>query len=124
MHVGCMGLAPASHDVVDSIPPMPSGGNLDDKRIGVGTTIAGFQSAALGEVAPHQFAIGNATMRTLQQVGYAIGVSVVVTLLGTSLDVASFQAAYTWVVACFAGAGIVLMVFYPSGTATSRAAAS
>ena len=39
MHVGCMGLAPASHDVVDSIPPMPSGGNLDDKRIGVGMTM-------------------------------------------------------------------------------------
>ena len=34
MHVGCMGLAPASHAAVDSIPPMPSGGNLDDKRIG------------------------------------------------------------------------------------------
>lgn len=38
-HVGCMGLAPASHDFVDSIPPMPTGGNLDDKRIGVGTTM-------------------------------------------------------------------------------------
>ena len=25
MHVGCMGLAPASHAAVDSIPPMPSG---------------------------------------------------------------------------------------------------
>jgi acetamidase/formamidase len=39
MHVGCMGLAPASHDVVDSIPPMRTGGNIDDKRIGVGTTM-------------------------------------------------------------------------------------
>lgn len=38
-HIGCMGLAPASHDTVDSIPPMPSGGNLDNKRIGVGTTM-------------------------------------------------------------------------------------
>jgi acetamidase/formamidase len=38
-HVGCMGLAPASHDFVDSIPPMPSGGNLDNKRIGVGVTM-------------------------------------------------------------------------------------
>jgi acetamidase/formamidase len=38
-HIGCMGLAPESHDFVDSIPPMPSGGNLDDKRIGVGTTM-------------------------------------------------------------------------------------
>jgi len=39
MHVGCMGLPPASHEFVDSIPPMPTGGNLDDKRIGVGTTM-------------------------------------------------------------------------------------
>ena len=38
-HIGCMGLAPASHDFVDSIPPMPTGGNLDDRRIGVGTTM-------------------------------------------------------------------------------------
>ena len=34
-----MGLPPASHDFVDSIPPMPTGGNLDDKRIGIGTTM-------------------------------------------------------------------------------------
>jgi acetamidase/formamidase len=38
-HIGCMGLAPESHAYVDSIPPMPSGGNLDNKRIGVGTTM-------------------------------------------------------------------------------------
>ena len=35
-HVGCMGLPPASHDFVDSIPPMVTGGNLDNTRIGVG----------------------------------------------------------------------------------------
>lgn len=34
-----MGLAPASHEFVDSIPPMPTGGNLDNKRIGIGTTM-------------------------------------------------------------------------------------
>lgn len=38
-HIGCMGLAPASHEFVDSIPPMPTGGNLDNKRIGIGTTM-------------------------------------------------------------------------------------
>jgi acetamidase/formamidase len=38
-HIGCMGLAPESHDFVDSIPPMPTGGNIDNKRIGVGTTM-------------------------------------------------------------------------------------
>ena len=39
MHIGCMGLAPASHSFVDSIPPLPSGGNLDNRRIGKGTTM-------------------------------------------------------------------------------------
>jgi len=34
-----MGLPPASHDAVDSIPPMATGGNLDNKRIGKGTTM-------------------------------------------------------------------------------------
>lgn len=38
-HIGCMGLAPESHAYVDSIPPMPTGGNLDNKRIGIGTTM-------------------------------------------------------------------------------------
>ena len=38
-HVGCMGLPPASHDFVDSIPPMVTGGNLDNARISVGTTM-------------------------------------------------------------------------------------
>ncbi|KAG7361755.1 AraC family transcriptional regulator [Nitzschia inconspicua] len=38
-HVGCMGLPPASHEFVDSIPPMVTGGNLDNKRIGIGTTM-------------------------------------------------------------------------------------
>ena len=39
MHVGCMGLAPGSHSFVDSIPPLPTGGNLDNRRIGKGTTM-------------------------------------------------------------------------------------
>merc|ERR1719181_2330067 len=39
MHVGCMGLAPDSPDQINSIPPMVNGGNLDDKRIGKGTTM-------------------------------------------------------------------------------------
>jgi len=39
MHIGCMGLAPESHSYVDSIPPLPTGGNLDNRRIGVDTTM-------------------------------------------------------------------------------------
>ena len=38
-HIGSMGLAPASPAYVNSIPPMVTGGNLDDRRIGVGATM-------------------------------------------------------------------------------------
>jgi EmrB/QacA subfamily drug resistance transporter len=88
--------------------------------LGVGATIAGMQSAAMSEIAPHQFASANATIRTLQQLGYAIGISVVLTL-AADLDLAGFQAGYSWVVGAFALAGLVIAVFYPAGSATSRA---
>ena len=39
LHVGCMGLAPSEVDFADSVPPMPYGGNVDDRRIGVGATM-------------------------------------------------------------------------------------
>lgn len=38
-HIGCMGLPPASHEFVDSIPPMVTGGNLDNTRVSAGTTM-------------------------------------------------------------------------------------
>jgi hypothetical protein len=38
-HIGSMGLAPAAPAFVDSVPPMVTGGNLDDRRIGVGATM-------------------------------------------------------------------------------------
>lgn len=88
--------------------------------VGVGATIAGFQSAALGEVAPRQFASANATTRTVQQVGYGIGISVVVALLGSTLDIEAFRSAYTWIVACFAVSGVVMMLLYPAGSAAER----
>lgn len=91
--------------------------------LGVGATIAGLQSAAMSDIAPHQFASANATIRTMQQVGYAIGISVVVTL-AADLDLAGFQAGYTWVVGAYFGAAVVLAWFYPSGSAASRAALS
>ena len=38
-HIGSMGLAPASPAFVDSIPPMVAGGNMDDRRLGIGATM-------------------------------------------------------------------------------------
>lgn len=91
--------------------------------LGIGATIAGMQSAAMSEVAPHQFASANATIRTVQQVGYAIGISVVVTL-AADLDVAGFRAGYVWVVVMYLAAAVVMATLYPSGTAASRTADS
>ncbi len=87
--------------------------------LGIGATIAGFQSAAMAEIAPHQFASANATVRTLQQIGYAIGISVSFTLVG-GFTAAGFDRAYVWVVACFAASGVAMAIFYPSGSAASR----
>jgi acetamidase/formamidase len=38
-HFGVMGLAPSESDIVDSIPPSYTGGNIDDWRIGKGATM-------------------------------------------------------------------------------------
>ncbi len=87
--------------------------------LGVGATIAGLQSAAMAEVEPRQFASANATTRTLQQVGYAIGISVVLTL-AADLDVAGFRAGYAWIVVCYAISAAIMATFYPAGSAQSR----
>jgi acetamidase/formamidase len=39
MHLGSMGLAPNTNVTVDSVPPHLQGGNIDDRRIGVGATM-------------------------------------------------------------------------------------
>jgi acetamidase/formamidase len=38
-HFGVIGLAPKEADIVDSIPPGPFGGNIDNWRIGKGATM-------------------------------------------------------------------------------------
>jgi len=38
-HVGAMGVAPKEADVVDSIPPSYFGGNIDDRHVGIGTSM-------------------------------------------------------------------------------------
>ncbi|MDG2025678.1 MAG: DHA2 family efflux MFS transporter permease subunit [Acidimicrobiales bacterium] len=89
--------------------------------LGVGATIAGLQSAAMSEIGPQQFASANATIRTMQQVGYAIGISVVLTL-AADLDLGGFRSGYLWVAVCYALAALVVAAGYPSGTAASRTA--
>ena len=91
--------------------------------VGVGATIAGYQSAAMAEVGVDQFASANATLRTFQQVGYAIGISVVSTLAaGFSYD--GIYSGFIWVIACFVVSGMVMLIGYPSGSAAARQASA
>ena len=89
--------------------------------IGVGATVAGLQSAAMSEIDSHQFASANATTRTIQQIGYAIGIAVVLTLVA-DLNLAGFRAGYTWVAVCFFISAVVMAVAYPPGSAATRQA--
>ena len=92
--------------------------------VGTGATIATWSSAGLSDIRPDQFGTANATMRTTQQVFYALGVAVVVTLLATgggSLDIAGYRWAWTWVAATYLLAALLAALTFPSGSSRDRA---
>ncbi|MGI9615098.1 MAG: MFS transporter, partial [Acidimicrobiales bacterium] len=94
--------------------------------IGTGATIATWSSAGLSDIAPDQFGTANATMRTTQQVFYALGVAVVVTLLATgggSLEISGYRWAWAWVAATYLAAAAVAAVTFPAGSSRDRAGA-
>ncbi len=91
--------------------------------VGVGLSIASMTSAALADVGPERFAVGNATVRTIQQVGGAIGIAAVVALFGDPAiadAVPAFRHAYLWVVVAFGAAAAAMVVTFPQGSAVDR----
>lgn len=91
---------------------------------GVGATIATWSSAGLADISPARFGTANATLRTTQQVFYALGISVVVAILANvSVDpqVAAFRRAWIFVGLAYAGAGLVVATTFPSGSSDDRA---
>lgn len=66
--------------------------------IGVGLTLPTLMATAAGSLPPHAFATGSAVVNTLRQVGLAIGVAILVAILGTQPDLSSFQQGW-WVLA-------------------------
>ncbi len=92
---------------------------------GVGATIATWSSAGLADVSPAQFGTANATVRTTQQVFYALGISVIVALLAdvsSSPDIARFRWAWMFVGTCYLGAAVVVAATFPAGSSDERAA--
>jgi EmrB/QacA subfamily drug resistance transporter len=93
--------------------------------VGVGATIATWASAGLSDVRPANFGTANATVRTTQQVGYALGISAVVSILAdVSLDpqIGDFRWAWCFVGGSYLAAAIVIAFTFPSGSSEARAA--
>ncbi len=91
--------------------------------LGAGLSISCLTSGALSEVGPDQFSMGNATARTIQQLFYSVGVAVVVAMMsgdskGDSLS--DYQGAWIWIMSTYFVAALVMAVFFPVGTASSR----
>ena len=90
---------------------------------GVGMAITCITAAPLADLGSDQFAMGNATARTVQQLCYAVGVAAVVALLGAggAEDLARYPRAWIWLICSYAVAGLTMALFYPSGSAAGRA---
>ena len=85
--------------------------------IGVGLTLPTLMATAAGSLPPRAFATGSAVVNMLRQVGLALGVALLVALLGTPgsslAAVAAFQSGWTLIAATMALAGLVGVVWLP-----------
>jgi EmrB/QacA subfamily drug resistance transporter len=92
---------------------------------GVGATIATWASAGLADVGAAQFGTANATVRTTQQVFYALGISVIVALLAdvsVDPDLGRFRIAWLFIGGCFMAAALVIAITFPAGSSDDRTA--
>ncbi|MGB3734804.1 MAG: MFS transporter [Ilumatobacter sp.] len=90
---------------------------------GIGATIATWSSAGLSDVNPAQFGTANATVRTTQQVGYALGISVTVAVLAdvsNTANIADFRWAWLFVGGCYLASAAMIAATFPSGNSTDR----
>ena len=93
--------------------------------VGIGATIATWSSAGLADVNPAQFGTANATVRTTQQVGYALGISVTVAILAdvsNNANITDFRWAWVFVGGSYLAAAAMIAVTFPSGNSEDRAA--
>lgn len=93
--------------------------------VGVGATIATWSSAGLSDVNPAQFGTANATVRTTQQVGYALGISVTVAILAdvsNAANISDFRWAWIFVGGSYLAAAVMVAATFPSGNSADRIA--
>ncbi|MEM7093276.1 MAG: MFS transporter [Actinomycetota bacterium] len=95
--------------------------------LGVGLTVATWSSAGVSDIPAAKFGVAGATFNTLRQASYALGISVVITLIASAGDdttLAGVRWAWVWVMAGYAAAALVVMLTFPAGSARDRATAS
>ncbi len=91
--------------------------------VGVGSTIATWASAGISDVDPARFGTANATLRTTQQVFYALGVSIAITLLAAGSDgggMQGFRWAWSFVAVMYLASAAVVALLFPSGSSHDR----
>ena len=87
---------------------------------GVGTSISTWSSAGLSDVDPAQFGTANASIRTTQQVFYALGISVVITMLASHSGLTGFRWAWWWVSGMYFTSAAIIALTFPAGTSAGR----
>ena len=68
--------------------------------IGVGMTMPTLGSAAAASLPPALFGAGSAVAATSRQVGFVLGVAILIAIVGGSTDVALFHSAWYFIAAC------------------------
>ena len=93
--------------------------------LGVGLTVATWSSAGVSDIPQAKFGVAGATFNTLRQASYALGISVVITLIaaaGSDTTLQGVKWAWIWVVVAYVAAAVSVMVTFPAGSARERAA--
>jgi len=93
----------------DFLPGMIVGG------VGVGLVNPSLTSAAAASLPPARFATGAAVLTMGRQFGTALGVAILVPILGTSLDAQAFDGAWILMVLSTVAAGTALLAIGPLG---------
>ncbi|MEM9561016.1 MAG: MFS transporter [Actinomycetota bacterium] len=95
--------------------------------VGIGLSISSWSSAGLADVAPARFGVANATIRTIQQCAFALGVAVVITLLAVGDDrtpLNGYRLAWLWVGGCYLVSAVLIVATFPAGSSRDRAEAA
>src|SRR3954471_10167651 len=80
---------------------------------GVGLVIPSLTSAATSSLPPNRFATGSAVLAMSRQIGVALGVAVLVALVGTTDAIGGFQDGYRFVTAAALAAAFAIVLIGP-----------